>query len=69
MTPYQLDLLSQTTDFEMMAGIIYLDLYEENMEAWELIGDTEIDIHKPLQAREILEKIAKEIINNDTPRI
>lgn len=33
------------------------------MEAWELLGDTEIDIQNPLQARDILEKIAKEIIN------
>lgn len=63
MTPYQLELLSQTKDFELMAGIIYIDLYEENMEAWELLGDTKIDVHKPLEARPILEKIAKEIIN------
>lgn len=62
MTPYEKDLLSQTTDIELMAGIIYIDLYEENLEAWELIGDTKIDINNQLQSREILEKIAKEII-------
>lgn len=63
MTPYEKELLSQTKDIELMAGIIYIDLYEENLEAWELIGDTKININDQLQSREILEKIAKEIIN------
>jgi len=66
MTPYEKELLSQTKDIELMAGIIYIDLYEENLEAWELIGDTKININDQLQSREILEKIAKEIINKTT---
>jgi len=66
MNSYEKELLSQTKDIELMAGIIYIDLYEENLEAWELIGDTKININDQLQSREILEKIAKEIINKTT---
>lgn len=65
MTPYQKELLSQTSNYELMAGIIYIDLHEENMEAWELLGDVKLDIHKPLESKPILEKIAKEIIENN----
>ncbi|MFZ1389465.1 MAG: hypothetical protein WAS34_18935 [Thiolinea sp.] len=65
MTTYQIELLSQTSDIELMAGIIYIDLHEENMQAWELLGETKIDTNNPLEARPILEKIAKEIINNN----
>ena len=63
MTSYQKQLLSQTTDFEIMAGIIFMDLHEENLEAWELVEGLDIKTYLPIEARPILEKLAKEIIN------
>lgn len=63
MTPYEEELLSQTKNKEYMAGIIFMDLNDANVEAWDLVKDLDIKIYLPIEARPILEKLAQQIID------
>ena len=48
---------------EVLAGMLYLDLYEQNPQAYELLGDKTLDLEKPLECKEILEEIAQTLID------
>ena len=48
---------------EHLAGIIFMDLYEQNPQAYELLGDKTLDLEKPLECKAILEEIAQTLIN------
>ena len=63
MTPYEEELLFQTKNKEYMAGIIFMDLNDENIEAWDLVKDLDIKTYLPLEARPMLEKLAQQIID------
>jgi len=66
MTTYYKYLIRESQgDKERLAGMIYLDLYEQNPQAYELLGDKTLDLEKPLECKAILEKIAQNLINQN----
>lgn len=48
---------------EVLAGMLYLDLYEQNPQAYELLGDKTLDLEKPLECKATLEEIAQQLID------
>lgn len=48
---------------EYLAGLIYVDLYEQNPQAYELLGDKTLDLEKPLKCKATLEEIAQKLID------
>lgn len=43
--------------------MLYLDLYEQNPQAYELLGDKTLDLEKPLECKATLEEIAQQLID------
>ena len=50
---------------EHLAGMIYLDLYEQNPQAYELLGDKTLDLEKPRECIATLEEIAQTLIDKE----
>lgn len=48
---------------EVLAGMLYMDLYEQNPQAYELLGDKTLDLEKPLECKATLEDIAQTLID------
>lgn len=64
MTAYHHYLIRESQgDKERLAGMIYMDLCDQNPQAFELLGDVSLDTEKPLECKDKLEKIAEELIN------
>jgi hypothetical protein len=64
MTAYHKYLLRESQgNKEHLAGIIFMDLYEQNPQAYELLGDKTLDLEKPLECKAILEEIAQTLID------
>jgi len=64
MTAYHNYLLRESQgNKEHLAGLIFMDLYDQNPQAYQLLGDKTLDLEKPLECKAILEEIAQNLID------